>query len=191
MKKICILLTGLVSSLAFSTQVGWEFSYDKSGDAIPFDKVVIGAVRDGASTGVSGPWQHADGSLSDSTVPGEGDLYIGYSGKLLTLKELSYAPDDTQASRGYATGISDLNLLGLENSLFYFEAYSGERVVSYSELSSYEDLRKAFFLDENGSVNFSIVPWAPTAHAIPEPSSGLLLLIGGALVGLRRKRRAA
>lgn len=191
MKKICILLTGLVSSLAFSTQVFWVFSYDRSGNAIPFDKVVIGAVRDGVSTGVSGPWQHADGSPSDSTVPGEGDLYIGYTGELLTLQKLSYDPDDTQASRGYASGVSDLNLLGLENSYFYFEAYSGERVVSYSELSSYDDLRKAFVFDENGTFNSSVVPWAPTAHAIPEPSSGLLLLIGGALVGLRRKRRAA
>jgi len=33
--------------------------------------------------------------------------------------------------------------------------------------------------------------WAPTAYAAPEPSSALLLLIGGSLLALRRKRQLA
>jgi hypothetical protein len=35
-----------------------------------------------------------------------------------------------------------------------------------------------------------ITAWTPTAFTeIPEPSSGLLLLIGGALLALRRRNR--
>ena len=32
-------------------------------------------------------------------------------------------------------------------------------------------------------------PWAPTTYAVPEPSSGLLVLIGASLLALRRRRR--
>ena len=31
-------------------------------------------------------------------------------------------------------------------------------------------------------------PWAPSTYAVPEPSGGMLLLVGGALLVLRRKR---
>ena len=31
-------------------------------------------------------------------------------------------------------------------------------------------------------------PWKPAAYAVPEPSSGLLMLLGGALLALRRRR---
>lgn len=33
------------------------------------------------------------------------------------------------------------------------------------------------------------VVWNPTTYVVPEPSSGLLVLLGGALLALRRKRR--
>ena len=41
--------------------------------------------------------------------------------------------------------------------------------------------------DGIGLVNFQ--PWAPTAYSVPEPSSGLLVLIGASLLALRRRRR--
>ena len=32
-------------------------------------------------------------------------------------------------------------------------------------------------------------PWAPTAYTVPEPTGGLLFVVGGALLALRRRRR--
>ena len=32
--------------------------------------------------------------------------------------------------------------------------------------------------------------WKPSGYSVPEPSSGLLMLIGGALLALRRRRGA-
>ena len=32
-------------------------------------------------------------------------------------------------------------------------------------------------------------PWSPNAYVVPEPSSGLLALIGAGLLALRRRRR--
>lgn len=36
----------------------------------------------------------------------------------------------------------------------------------------------------------AIQPWVADGYVVPEPSSGMLLLIGGGLLALRRKRRA-
>ena len=41
---------------------------------------------------------------------------------------------------------------------------------------------------DNVNLN-SFQPWAPTAYNVPEPSSGLLVLIGASLLALRRRRR--
>ncbi len=41
--------------------------------------------------------------------------------------------------------------------------------------------------DGIGLENFQ--PWAPNAYVVPEPSSGLLLLVGAGLLALRRRRR--
>ncbi len=61
--------------------------------------------------------------------------------------------------------------------------------VATSSASTYSSL--ASFIIPLGDIKPSgMVAWNPSQfHAVPEPSSGLLVLIGGAVLALRRKRR--
>lgn len=62
-------------------------------------------------------------------------------------------------------------------------------VMAVSETATYEALQAAGFTTSD-AVNYpNMTPWTPT-FTVPEPSSGLLLLVGGALLSLRRKRRS-
>lgn len=78
------------------------------------------------------------------------------------------------------------------NLYFYFEFYNNDTIMGYSDYVSAADLAASLS-------HFTVIPWEVvegktlpvTGYAAPEPTSGLLLLVGGALLGLRRKRRVA
>ena len=55
---------------------------------------------------------------------------------------------------------------------------------TYSSLSDY--IHETFDLNPG-----QLAVWTPTQFTIPEPTSGLLMVIGGALLALRRKRKEA
>lgn len=62
----------------------------------------------------------------------------------------------------------------------------GYEAVAASSLASWEDLKN--FLTANGVLGTG-TPWTGVGyHAVPEPTSGLLLLLGVAGLALRRKR---
>ncbi len=60
--------------------------------------------------------------------------------------------------------------------------------IAVSQAASYSDISRYVHpsFDLNPSTGEA---WAPTAYTVPEPSSGLLVLIGGALLALRRRRK--
>jgi hypothetical protein len=58
-----------------------------------------------------------------------------------------------------------------------------------SEVRSYESLGDHITDWEPGKVPISKGEWIPSSYVVPEPSSGLLLAMGGALLALRRRRR--
>ena len=62
----------------------------------------------------------------------------------------------------------------------YENTFVGQSVVSYNANSIYT----ANSLNVPGSLTLV----APTSYAIPEPSSGLLMLVGCAMLGLRRRK---
>ena len=68
---------------------------------------------------------------------------------------------------------------------------NGEWVgIAHSQSYTYEQLASYIIHDWSGpGATPAIGPWVAESYAVPEPSSGLLLLIGGGLLALRRKRR--
>ena len=64
--------------------------------------------------------------------------------------------------------------------------------LALSETASYADLVANNHIDTSSGYNPNpITPWNPTPYVVPEPSSGLLLLVGAALLALRRRKRRA
>lgn len=85
---------------------------------------------------------------------------------------------------------------------FYIELYNGDNVVGRSFVTkgpvgtakgavSYSDLSASVFIDafETPSVSpYTGFATFTTANVVPEPTSGLLVLIGALALGLKRKR---
>ncbi|MBQ6136235.1 MAG: PEP-CTERM sorting domain-containing protein [Kiritimatiellae bacterium] len=61
--------------------------------------------------------------------------------------------------------------------------------LAVSESASYVDLVANHHIDVfSGYQPLYATPWNPTTYAVPEPASGLLVLVGAALLALRRGR---
>lgn len=65
-------------------------------------------------------------------------------------------------------------------------------VLAVSETRSYSSLKGDNLITEwsdRETPSQTGGPWAPTAYTVPEPTGGLLFVVGGALLALRRRRR--
>ena len=91
----------------------------------------------------------------------------------------------------------DLSQFGtdLEDYSFYIELYrygaNGWYGVARSEVASYTDLRTAGYIinmDVGSPVIEDTQIWQGSGYQIPEPTSGMLVMLGLSLLGLRRKR---
>lgn len=99
---------------------------------------------------------------------------------------------------GMMTTGTDLgNYVGAQYSFSLELVNYTQDTASYSSVKegmrwSYNDLYSSGYISPNALSQSGLMAkgaWNGIS-AVPEPSSGLLLLIGGALVGLRRRRRA-
>lgn len=170
MKKILLLLAVVLS---FGTVMAAEYiRFDMSaGDAVgvpSFNKVRIVPSETGGTT-------------HNKIVFGAGKSVATVAANDGRYKWLSLSIDDVAAIKA-AMG---------ENAYFYFEFYNNNDIVGYSDYVTADALGKSLssFIGSNGTHRGDTLQ--VTGYAAPEPTSGLLLLVGGALLGLRRKRRVA
>ena len=64
--------------------------------------------------------------------------------------------------------------------------------LALSEATSYADLAANHNIETASNYNPNpITPWMPTSYVVPEPTSGMLVLVGAALLALRRRRGAS
>ena len=61
--------------------------------------------------------------------------------------------------------------------------------MAYSERATYEELAR--FIQRGETSDPPFTPWTGGSYTVPEPTSGLLMLFGGALLALRRQRQAS
>ena len=60
--------------------------------------------------------------------------------------------------------------------------------LAYSQLADISELRESGHIQPMSTTAVPVIPWDGGAYSIPEPSGAMLLLLGGALLSLRRKR---
>lgn len=70
--------------------------------------------------------------------------------------------------------------------LGYFDVSENWTVMAVGETASYEALRK--FINHDIVDVPGYIPWT-SSYTVPEPSSGLLFIVGGAFLALRRRTR--
>jgi hypothetical protein len=100
---------------------------------------------------------------------------------------LASATSDDFDVIGYST--ASLNP-GYDVATYYIELYNGSTPVAKASLG-YNDIKNNIFTDNSMGIptRMPFVAPAGSFQAVPEPTSGLLFLVGGMLLGLRRKRR--
>ena len=136
-------------------------------------------------------WMVSNNPQSGTTITGaltefhwtEAKLYADgseVSGATLS----STAWGDYQDLGGYAYANVGDNYAGKS---FTIELFSDDQWLARSSAASGSSL--AQFITSGMSLNPAAAGWTPTAYAVPEPTSGVLFLVGGMLLGLKRRRQ--
>ncbi len=78
-----------------------------------------------------------------------------------------------------------------DSTSFFIELYNAQdQVIARSNLGTASSLRQYISTGTfDPPIGVGFMPAAGSFQAVPEPTSGLLFLVGGMLLGLRRKRR--
>ena len=169
MKRILsvLLILGAVSAAAEDSYLYWML-----GDTTPYtssDYTKIRVKTDQGYLSLYAPDATSDSGLTHSDV-GSDD-----KGDFITPAQANYGAL-------YAHLAS-----GTSYSTFVIELWN-DSFVAQSETLSYSDAVANYYIATGNSLHLPTA-WAATTFAIPEPNSAMLLLLGCAALGLRRRRQ--
>lgn len=165
--KIFLLSCGLAAIPAFGDveALYWQITSANNEGNIPFSYAVLVGVND---TNPSQTHQYADanGNVYQKALAGG------------TTTDVIASIIDSEHSTGWSFYVE---LWNYANDTWTMTGTAGAPGTNYKTLKDNSMIRT--------SMSTSTALFTPTA-VIPEPTSGLLVLVGGALLALRRRRRA-
>ena len=161
-----ILAMAALPSLADVEALYWQVTSDMNPNpAIEFAAAAMVA-EDGSGNKVY---------LNDSN----GNAWQAANADKVTTETIASIWSDT-----YATGYTFyIELMNYDNGNWYTAGTIDNNGSNYS----YNDIKANIFSSSSMSMNLATPLTSGSAH-IPEPTSGLLMLVGGALLALRRRR---
>ena len=160
-----ILAMAALPSLADVEALYWQVTSDMNPAPIEFAAAAMVA-DDGNGNKVY---------LNDSN----GNAWQAANSDKVTTESIASTWSDT-----YATGYTFyIELMNNDNGNWY----TAGTIDSGSGNWSYDDIKSHIYSSSSMSISLATPLTSGTAH-IPEPTSGLLMLVGGALLALRRRR---
>ena len=128
-------------------------------------------------------YSYAQLAFFETEGPGAAGSYLD---KHIIDASISFAQDDGLVS-GTPVDVKDFLELGGYFAVELINSEGGTVAVS-TDRASYQDLLTQHAIEKGGLIPPQTAWFAPTTFAAPEPCSGVLILAGLALVGLRRRR---
>ena len=161
----------------------FDYGYNDSGRIAGARAVFFDASGNGPSTMYLSEYdgtRWTDTAFTDTFIDNDKMQVVGTGGGMYS--HFTVITPDSPSSLSFA-----IELGNWENGEWVTLATSS--TMSYNDLTvldadGYHILNMADSIDL-----YNFQPWAPAAFGVPEPSSGLLVLIGAGLLALRRRRR--
>ena len=187
MKKVMVML-GAVALAACTQAASFNWATGSSCYGITtaqLDSLSNGTVYDAATSGT------ANRMSKQSTIAWTYALVFTDAADSTKVDTLTGTPKFNSTSKISDTLSSDLVVAGkdLNYSVVFTGTYTDANDVEWTLTSN--EIAGSWHVNDQGDLSFSMATptsWTATSAAVPEPTSGLLMLVGLAGLALRRRR---
>jgi len=169
MKRILsvLLIFGALSAAAEDSYLYWMLDYtDPQVSGAGYDTVRVKAFNSADEVSYLGLYGPSGDSLGSSTISASTVGMLNDNGVGLYAQLMS----------------------GTTYKSFVIELLNDSSLVAQSSVMPYSEALASYYIETANSIHLSTA-WVATSFAIPEPNSAMLLLLGCAALGLRRRRR--